>query len=93
MLEGDESSVRALFARITGDQRHKDVHAIWQGHEDARDFRDWSMGFRQVERPDLAGLGYRELATLFDRNDATPDPKNIVKKLLRIFFEGDCERY
>jgi Mg2+ and Co2+ transporter CorA len=59
VLEGEESQVKALFDRIRKDQRHQQVQAILEGSIPEREFADWSMGFREVYKPDLLGL-YRD---------------------------------
>ena len=54
MLEGEEAAVRALFAAIAADQRHRDVKVLASGPLGKRLFDDWSMGFRDMDR--FAGL-------------------------------------
>jgi hypothetical protein len=54
MLEGEEAAVRALFASIAADQRHRNVKVVASGALDQRLFSDWSMGFRDMDR--VAGL-------------------------------------
>lgn len=45
LLEGEHDQVEALFATICRDQRHQQVHAIWEGPVQARSFDRWAMGF------------------------------------------------
>ena len=45
VLEGDEAAVRALFARINADRRHRGVVIIDNGQAPARQFGAWSMAF------------------------------------------------
>ncbi len=42
-LEGDETAVRALFDRISSDERHTEVKVIEEGIRDQRTFSRWSM--------------------------------------------------
>ncbi|NYJ04423.1 BLUF domain-containing protein [Petropleomorpha daqingensis] len=42
-LEGDESTVRALYERIRQDARHENVTLIESGSQDARVFSQWAM--------------------------------------------------
>lgn len=42
-LEGDETAVRALFDRISADERHTDVKLIDEVNCDRRTFSKWSM--------------------------------------------------
>jgi hypothetical protein len=44
VLEGDEGSVRALFATIEKDSRHDEVEVLDEGPVGARTFEHWSMG-------------------------------------------------
>jgi hypothetical protein len=59
ILEGEESAVRSLYAKISRDPRHKDAILLLQGHEEQRQFPEWSMGFRELgptEPIDLPGF-------------------------------------
>lgn len=44
VLEGDEASVRTLFAIIAKDLRHDEVEVLAEGHVGRRTFEHWSMG-------------------------------------------------
>ncbi|MGL4241589.1 MAG: BLUF domain-containing protein [Beijerinckiaceae bacterium] len=44
ILEGEESSVDELYARIVADQRHRNVELLVREKIDSRGFPDWSMG-------------------------------------------------
>lgn len=45
VLEGEETVVKALTARIAGDARHGSIRILSQGARDGREYADWSMGF------------------------------------------------
>lgn len=47
ILEGDESSVNTLFAKIEKDKRHKNVQVLVRIPNGKRIFSKWSMGFLQ----------------------------------------------
>jgi hypothetical protein len=49
VLEGKAEKVRATFARIASDTRHKQVLKLWSGPVAERAFEDWSMGFARLE--------------------------------------------
>ena len=53
VLEGEVDRVRALFATIAGDVRHRDVTKLADGPVDERTFADWSMRFRSVPSADF----------------------------------------
>lgn len=54
LLEGDEQSVRQLYARIQQDPRHTQVVTVSEGPGPGRRFADWSMGFGRVAGPAVA---------------------------------------
>ena len=45
VLEGDESTVRALTARIASDPRHDAIRILSESTRPEREYADWSMGF------------------------------------------------
>ena len=51
-LEGDEDVVRGLHARIALDQRHRGLITLLEGSVPERQFPDWSMGFRDLDKAD-----------------------------------------
>jgi hypothetical protein len=85
-LEGEESSVRDLFEKISRDARHKSVSIIHEASVDERQFPDWSMGFRDLNSPDVLSLpGYSEfLNKSFTGIEFTANP-SIGQKLLLMF--------
>ena len=54
VLEGEEQLVRSLYTKISADPRHKGALALLQGVEEKRQFADWSMGFRDLNSPEVA---------------------------------------
>ena len=52
VLEGEETAVRDLFAKIQQDPRHQEVEMVRQGPGPRR-FAEWSMGFGHVAEPKL----------------------------------------
>ncbi|TGE28545.1 BLUF domain-containing protein [Hymenobacter metallicola] len=54
VLEGPEAEVRALYARIQADIRHRQVITVGEGPAPARRFAEWTMGFGQVALADVA---------------------------------------
>ena len=88
MLEGDEQAVTALYERIELDPRHRGAIVLLKGQEDARQFPDWSMGFRDLKSPELRSQpGFSEFlnAPLTAREfEANPGR---AKALLQMFKE------
>lgn len=48
MLEGPEDEVRARFAVIATDPRHRSVQVVKETEISERQFPEWTMGFRPV---------------------------------------------
>ncbi len=63
LLEGDAEALERLRQRIFADPRHHTKIVIERGEKPARDFPEWSMAFRAIEKsqfashPVFAGLG------------------------------------
>lgn len=56
VLEGEAAAVDAAFARIAGDERHRDVVTIIRERIHQRAFGEWSMGFAEMDRETLESL-------------------------------------
>jgi len=64
LLEGDKDKVLSAFERIKADKRHHTKVLLEQGETAARNFPDWSMGFRNVNTSDLEKFqGYSDLGS------------------------------
>ncbi len=84
VLEGDEEAVRGLYARIAADPRHGGEMILQQGFTEGRQFPDWSMGFRDLDSPEVrAEPGYSEfLNTPLTGQEFSGDPSRAQKLLL-----------
>lgn len=60
LLEGDEPTVRALFASISADRRHQDVDLLWTDEAERR-FAAWTMAFRELAGHPVEETGYNRL--------------------------------
>ncbi|WP_052444521.1 BLUF domain-containing protein [Flammeovirga sp. OC4] len=58
VLEGDESVVEELYAKIKRDDRHKSVQKIYSGTIEERNFNTWSMAFKEILWEDLEDAGF-----------------------------------
>jgi Sensors of blue-light using FAD len=89
VLEGDEPAVRGVHARIALDRRHGGLITLLHGPIAARAFSRWTMGFRNLNSPEVKGApGYSEFL-----NDDWLSPKlaanpNRAIRLLEIFREN-----
>ena len=87
VLEGAPDAVEALYARIERDKRHEQVTKIVAEAIPGRSFANWTMGFSQVSR--------KELALISGSNDFFAGSScflslnsNRARKLLAAFREG-----
>lgn len=85
-LEGNETEVHSLSARIAKDPRHKDISTLLDSPCTEREFPDWSMGFRNLNEIDPGDVpGYSTFldsplrALTFTRNPA------LCRNLLLLF--------
>lgn len=57
-LEGDETAVRATFARISADPRHTDLLKVHDMPIESRAFSEWSMGLVRSDEVDRAHASF-----------------------------------
>ena len=53
ILEGPEKIVEDLLVKIKNDPRHKDFRVLEKRKITSRDYADWTMGFKRVDKDDL----------------------------------------
>ncbi len=84
LLEGEEGAVRALYHKIGLDPRNKGVLPLLHGFVDERQFPDWSMGFRDLNSPEIhATPGYSDfLNTPLTGREFSGEPSRAQKLLL-----------
>jgi hypothetical protein len=63
VLEGDEAAVRSLYARISADERHRDVTLLKEESVDGRTFGRWAMA-------KVAGDGHPDIRLLSNAEKA-----------------------
>ena len=78
VLEGEAEAVRALYANIAADVRHRSVTKLADGPVLGRTFADWSIRFRTVDT-----VNFRRFAELLD---AAPDHASGLSPLLESFM-------
>jgi len=49
-LEGPKKVVSSLLAKIQSDRRHRDVIVLLREENVEREFNEWTMGFKQLDR-------------------------------------------
>ncbi len=85
-LEGEEQAVLNLYAKIFQDERHSGVLTLLQTTIPARQFPNWSMGFRDLNSPEVRSLpGYNEFLNVpLTGAEFSTDP-TYCQRLLTIF--------
>ena len=86
VLEGEEAAVRATYARIERDPRHRDVVLLITDAEQEREFADWSMAFHELDDETARETpGFSQfLGTELSAREFKDDPSR-AHQLLRIF--------
>lgn len=84
VLEGEEELVRALYEKIGTDPRHDGAITLHQSFAQERQFPDWSMGFRNLDSPELRTVpGYSEfLNSPLTGGEFSADPSRSQRLLL-----------
>ena len=83
LLEGDETVVRDLYSTIAADARHHWVTLVMTGPNGARDFPDWTMGFRDLGKCQPPAEGW---STFLDCTDLPPNLAAASSYIRNIFL-------
>jgi hypothetical protein len=90
-IEGDEKAVRKTFRRrITRDTRHAGIRILNASEVNARQFPDWTMGYRRVATPGEPELaGYDDFLTRgdFGPSWSAPTPTRVLLDWFRLYSE------
>ncbi|OAN71287.1 hypothetical protein A8B78_20275 [Jannaschia sp. EhC01] len=90
VLEGPDDKLDDVWNRISSDSRHHTIIVIEEGEIEARMFADWSMGFKNVEDQDLAGVkGFTDLGSDDFWKNAEVEGLSEALDLLRGFYDAD----
>jgi len=83
VLEGEEATVKALYATIAKDDRHAGAITLLNGPTTARAFGEWSMGFRDLRAGAAEIAGYTAfLDTPLTSGEFVTEPSRAQKLLL-----------
>lgn len=92
VLEGERAKVDTLYAKISGDARHHQVMKLIEEDIAERCFNDWSMGYAQVTREELASIpGMSDFLTR-QASPFTDIKAPRARMLLEAFREGKWQR-
>lgn len=93
-LEGEEKVVEDLLATIKKDPRHRDLRIIEKKEINAREYADWTMGFKRVGKEDLRNLP--GLNKLFDTDlsgEIGHDQLKLINNLLSHFRNEEKKKH
>lgn len=79
--EGEKRAVGKMLSFVSKDKRHKDVKVIDEGKLDQRQFPNWSMELRVLDKDPLFTAGERVFSSRAIENE-----KGGVKKLINDYF-------
>ena len=90
-LEGEETAVRAVYAKIGQDPRHHHVSTLLAIPTNERQFPQWSMGFKNIgELPVGPVPGYDPAPNLPPQpSDDPPWKESMATRLLTGFMRGN----
>ena len=89
VLEGEETAVRALLHRISGDLRHRSLVVIDSGTASTREFGAWSMAFTDLSANTSTPDGYSEFMNLPLSDPAFINNPERCHRLLQMFRQLD----
>ncbi|MEX1166975.1 MAG: BLUF domain-containing protein [Hydrogenophaga sp.] len=80
LLEGEQSTIFAVYDRIVRDPRHQQIYKLWDGPIAQRNFEHWEMAYVSPDGLDLAQHeGYRPF---FDKGLVASTEDSTGKKIL-----------
>ena len=90
LLEGDREAVERLYRQIAEDPRHHTKIVLEEGEVPARNFPDWSMGFRNLAPDSLAEFeGFSDLGSPAFWERARQGSCPSCLNLMKFFYDGD----
>ncbi len=86
ILEGNKTDVENLYAKISQDPRHRELVVLLRKETDKPLFKDWSMGFVNLDNKEVAHIpGYSDfLDTPLNSQNFISDP-TLSMQFLYIF--------
>jgi hypothetical protein len=86
LLEGEEATVQAVYARIIQDPRHRACMTLIQGAVKDRLFPDWTMAFRDFASAEVKAMpGYNTFLNRDRPHDTFPREPAHALSLLQTF--------
>lgn len=91
MLEGEERTLRELYARISTDRRHREPRLLLDREVDGRAFPGWSLGFERPAPDDPETAGMFGVAQEAVHGRLSPQAGRVVALMLEIFYRVQRE--
>ncbi|HLF98721.1 MAG TPA: phosphate-starvation-inducible PsiE family protein [Methylococcaceae bacterium] len=93
VLEGDERTVDALLEVIKRDPRHTTLHVVERRTIEAREYAEWSMGFKRLGKDALRGVpGLNGFFESDFNSENLGDKLALINKLLGHFRREEQRR-
>ena len=89
LLEGRQESVLACFEVIAADPRHKWVSLVMSGPNAGRDFPDWTMGFRDLDRARPPKTGWTDYLEIDQDEKPFPAASSAIRNIFLEFKTRD----
>lgn len=85
VLEGEETTVRELYARIERDQRHHGLIVLLEEEQDEPQFAEWSMAFRDFSTNAETMPGFNDFLNTPRRAEEFGSDPTAVQQLMVTF--------
>jgi len=93
VLEGEERILDELLSVITRDPRHTALHVVEKKKIEAREYAEWSMGFKRLGKETLRGVpGLNGFFETDFNNENLGDKLALINKLLGHFRREEQRR-
>lgn len=83
-IEGPEKEIDGLFNTISNDKRHRDIVLLVDGHEEKREFTEWSMAFKNVTASEIRKMeglsGFKKEDLFKGKNPESEHPGIVLLK-------------
>lgn len=89
VLEGPDDRIEDVWRRISNDKRHHTIVVVEEGGIKDRMFRNWTMGFKNVDAADLKDFeGFSDLGSDRFWAEISPATGASALDLLKSFYDG-----
>jgi hypothetical protein len=86
VLEGEKEQVKALYQKISMDQRHFAIKTVLEGFIPKRLFENWTMGLKILTKMDLEELKMLNNDPQFDLKKLLTNQQDITLEIMKHFY-------